>query len=126
MIRDSLVHVLVMAAEDRELGTSGVANGVGLLEAPSTRGKQDDRWRGAVCFACLEEGIGPHHHSRTPAVRVVVYGAMPIMRIVTQIDDPILHASRRRGASGDGKRERRGEEVRKDREDANEEHGARS
>src|SRR3954464_12195688 len=62
MIRDALVDVLVVSAQNRELRARRVPKGVRLLEMAAAGREQDDRRRGSERIACLEEGIGLHDH----------------------------------------------------------------
>ena len=58
MIGDALVDVLVVAAEQRELGAGREAHRVGVREAPPARRHQHDRRRRAERFDRLEERSG--------------------------------------------------------------------
>ena len=60
------------------------------------------------------------------AVRIVVDRAMTVVRVVAQVDDAILDETRRLRARRDADRERRGEELGKDRDDVDAQHQSSS
>src|SRR5439155_12098100 len=119
MVGDALIDILIMATQESQLSTGGVADGVSLREVTAAWRQQDD-WRlRRKRLDRLEEWIGLHDHPRSAAIRVIVDGAMTIVREVSQVDDLVDNAPRRRRLRWNRQRERAGEELGKDRDDAN-------
>src|SRR5204862_7616870 len=116
-------HILVVATEDGQLRATGIADCVARLEAATTRREQQDRWRRAQRLDGLEERVGLHDHAWSATIWIIVDGAMPVVGMIAQVDDLIDQASRGGSARWYGERERRRKEFRKDRDDADEEHG---
>src|SRR5688572_7708451 len=117
MIRDALIDVLVVAAQDRELRHRGEPDGVRLHEASAARAHQHDRPGGSERIDRFEERLRLHHHPRPAAVRIVVDSAMTVVGEVAQVEDAVLHLPCRGGARRDADRERCNEELGKDRDD---------
>ena len=123
MVGNALVHILIVAAQQREGLAFGEPRGVRLIEPPPARGQQDDRTAlGLEGVDRLEERVGLHDHARAAAVRVVVDGAMAVVRVVAEIDNLILYGAGDGGPGRDADRQRAGEELWKDGDDVDAEH----
>jgi hypothetical protein len=70
-------------------------------------------------FERLNDGRDLHHHAMTAPVRRVVGGAVTIVRVLAQVDERYLEQAGVAGALRDADRERRREELWKDRDDVN-------
>ncbi len=106
-VGDALVDILVVAAEQRQLGAGGEANRVGLRESPAARRHEHDRRRHSQRVDGLEERLGLHDHPGAAAVRIVVDRAMAVVREIAKIDDAIVDSAGVARARGNAQAERR-------------------
>src|SRR5688500_18042836 len=117
MIRDALVHVLVVTAEKRELRAFGESHGVGVRKRLAARRQQHDRRRRSDCLHCFEEWSGLHYHAGAAAIWSVIDCTMPVVRVVAQIHDVVFDPARRLRARRNAESERSREELRENRDD---------
>src|SRR5260221_2549504 len=99
MIRDPLVDVLVVTAENRQLVARGEAHGVGLREPAATGAHEDNRRAYVQRLDGLEERRGLHYHSLPPPVWGILHPAVTIVGGIAGIDDVLRH--QRPGRYGD-------------------------
>src|SRR5213593_4564569 len=92
------------------------------MKVPASRREQDDRRLGTESVNCLEKRLGLHHHPRPAPVRVIVDRLMPIVRIVAEVHDVVLHRAGITRARENARRKRSGEKLRKDRDDVDAQH----
>src|SRR6185312_392437 len=111
MIGDALINVLVVTAQQRELGAGRKSHRIRLVEAAPARRQQHNGSARAECIDGFEERIRFHHHSGTATIWIVIHRAVTIVREITQVDDIVLHGTSRSGARRNAERERRREEI---------------
>src|SRR5258708_31397305 len=110
MIRDPLVDVLVVTAENRQLVARGEAHGVGLREPAATGAHEDNRRAYVQRLDGLEERRGPPGHPCPPPLWVILPPAVAIGRESAEVDDGLRHERPRPCPGRKTPRRRRGEE----------------
>src|SRR5439155_7560804 len=90
-IGDPLIHVLVVAAQERQLRADREPDRVPVRERPPARRQQHDGRPRPQVLHRLEERLGLEHHPRTAPVRGVVHGLVAVVRVVAQLHDPVAH-----------------------------------
>src|SRR5690348_1687136 len=111
-----------MPAEQRQLLPNREPHGVVMRERPASGRQQHDRLACPQILDRLEERLGLEHHPSAPAVRRVVYGLVPIARVLAQLHHPVPHESPLRRATENADPERRLEDLREQRRDINRQH----
>src|SRR5260221_8333583 len=91
MIRDPLVDVLVVTAENRQLVARGEAHGVGLREPAATGAHEDNRRAYVQRLDGLEERRGLHDYPRPPPGWVNVHPPGAIVREDAGVAGRVLH-----------------------------------
>ena len=117
VVGHALVDILVMAAKQREVRLNGVPHRVLVGEDLSACGKEHDGTPGGQAIDRLEEGFGLHYHSRTPSVGRVVHRLVPIRRKRSKVHHLVPDEARLGRTPRDARRQRRFEELGKDRDD---------
>src|SRR4051812_42028819 len=106
MIGDALVYILVMTAKQRELIAFRVSHGIRMRELTPAGGKQNDRSFRANCLDSFEKRTRLHDHSCAATVRIIVNGSVLVVRVLSQIDEIVLHTPRRGSARRNAQSER--------------------
>ncbi len=122
MIGHPLVDVLVVPAQERELGCDRQPHGVVVAERASAGGEEHDRTLGREVVDRLEERLGLHDHPGAAPVGDVVDGPVAVVRVLAQVDEPVLDQARFRGARRNRQPERALEEGGEDRDDVDPHH----
>ena len=112
----SLVHILVVAAEQRQVRSNRVAHRVIVREPRAARRQQHDRPLPlAQRFNRLKERLRLEHHPGATAVGIVIHGVMPVVGEVPELQQAELYQSCLGGASRNAGRKVRRQRLGKER-----------
>src|SRR6266849_6532561 len=123
-VRHSLIHVLVVAAQQGQLLTHREPHGVAVCERPAARRQQHGGPpppRPQVLHR-LEKRLRFEHHPRAAAVGGVVHRLVPVVRVLAQLHHVVTHQPLLRGPPRNADPQRPFEHLRKECHDVNRQH----